>query len=74
MSKIKQISVDGTTYDLGIKEVAQVSDNGFYLVDSDGNVAAKYDENGLDAAKVSYHLKSLLGGSSSINYDVISEL
>lgn len=77
MSKIKQINADGYTYDIGIKEVAKVSDNGFYIADSNDNVALKYDENGLDAAKVSEHLKSLLmssGGNPSINYDIVSEI
>lgn len=77
MSKIKQLNVDGYTYDIGIKEVAKVSDDGFYLTDSNDNVALKYDVNGLDAAKVSEHLKSLLissGGNPSINYDIVSEI
>ena len=39
MSKIKQINVDGTTYDLGIKEVVQIADDGFYLTDINDNVA-----------------------------------
>lgn len=66
MSKIKQLNVDGYTYDIGIKEVANVSDNGFYIADSNDNVALKYDENGLDAAKVSEHLKNLLGNANYI--------
>lgn len=77
MSKIKQINVDGTTYDLGIKEVVQVADDGFYLTDINGNVALKYDSDGLDAAKVSEHLKSLLasgGGNPGINYDIVGEI
>lgn len=77
MSKIKQLNVDGYTYDIGIKEVSKVSDDGFYLTDSNDNVALKYDVNGLDAAKVSEHLKSLLissGGNPSINYDIVSEI
>ncbi len=77
MSKIKQINVEGTTYDLGIKEVVQIADDGFYLTDINDNVALKYDGNGLDAAKVSEHLKSLLmssGENPGINYDIVSEI
>ena len=77
MSKIKQINVNGTTYDFGIEEVVQVADNGFYLTDINDNIALKYDGDGLDVAKVSEHLKSLLmssGGNSGINYDIVGEI
>ena len=77
MSKIKQINVDGTTYDLGIKEVVQVADDGFYLADINDNIALKYNGDGLDVAKVSEHLKSLLmnsGGNPGINYDIVGEI
>lgn len=40
----------------------QVSEDGWYLVDEALNVAMKYDADGLDAAKVSEHFKSLIGG------------
>lgn len=39
----------------------QVAENGWFLVDEALNVAMKYDADGLDAAKVSEHFKSLLG-------------
>lgn len=40
----------------------QVTEDGWHLVDENLNVALKYDADGLDAAKVSDHFKSLLGG------------
>lgn len=40
----------------------QVNEDGWHLVDEQMNVALKYDADGLDAAKVSDHFKSLLGG------------
>lgn len=40
----------------------QVAEDGWHLVDEQLNVALKYDADGLDAAKVSDHFKSLLGG------------
>lgn len=40
----------------------QVTEDGWHLVDEQMNVALKYDADGLDAAKVSDHFKSLLGG------------
>lgn len=40
----------------------QVTEDGWHLVDEQLNVALKYDADGLDAAKVSDHFKSLLGG------------
>jgi hypothetical protein len=43
---------------------AQVDESGWYLVDELLNIAMKYDEDGLDVAKVSAHLKSLLGGGT----------
>lgn len=39
-----------------------VSEDGWHLVDEQLNVALKYDADGLDAAKISDHFKSLLGG------------
>lgn len=42
----------------------QVSEDGWHLVDEALNVAMKYDADGLDAAKVSDHFKSLLGGAA----------
>lgn len=40
----------------------QVAEDGWHLVDEQLNVALKYDTDGLDAAKVSDHFKSLIGG------------
>lgn len=40
----------------------QTAEGGWHLVDEQLNVALKYDDDGLDAAKVSDHFKSLLGG------------
>lgn len=40
----------------------QVTEDGWHLVDEQMNVALKYDADGLDAAKISDHFKSLLGG------------
>lgn len=40
----------------------QVTEDGWHLVDEQLNVAMKYDDDGLDAAKVSEHFKSLIGG------------
>lgn len=40
----------------------QTAENGWHLVDEQRNVALKYDTDGLDAAKVSEHFKSLIGG------------
>ena len=38
----------------------QTSEDGFHLVDSERNVAAKYDKDGFDVAKVSQHFIELL--------------
>lgn len=40
----------------------QVTEAGWHLVDEQMNIALKYDANGLDAAKVSSHFLSLIGG------------
>lgn len=40
--------------------ISETLESGFYIVDSEGKVAIKYDANGLDVAKLSTHFKSLL--------------
>ncbi|MDO4802203.1 MAG: hypothetical protein Q4A15_08560, partial [Prevotellaceae bacterium] len=42
--------------------LGKVDEDGFHVADENGNVGMKYDVNGFDAAKVSEHFKSLLGG------------
>ena len=46
--------------------IIPTAEGGFFATDSEGNVLLKYDKDGLDAALVSEHLKTLLGGGSSI--------
>lgn len=38
----------------------------FVVTDSEGNVAIRYNENGLDAAKVSQHMVSILEGAKLV--------
>ena len=46
--------------------IAAIQDTGLHYTDAAGNVALKYTpDNGLDAAKVSDHFKSLIGSSDS---------
>ncbi|QUR46167.1 SGNH/GDSL hydrolase family protein [Bacteroides xylanisolvens] len=40
--------------------VASTTEKGFFVCDSNGNIAFQYDSNGFDAAKLSIHFKSLL--------------
>lgn len=40
--------------------VASTAEKGFFVCDSNGNIAFQYDSNGFDAAKLSIHFKSLL--------------
>lgn len=54
----------------------QVSEDGWFVVDGNNKVALKYDSNGLDAAKVSNHLKSLIGaggGGGNGNFVEVAE-
>lgn len=49
--------------------LVETKEEGLAMCDSEGNVGMKYDTNGLDAAKLSPHFRSLLGnigGSSSL--------
>lgn len=49
--------------------LVETKEEGLAMCDSEGNVGMKYDTNGLDAAKLSTHFRSLLGnigGSSSL--------
>ncbi len=39
---------------------ARLTDEGFYITDADGYIAIKYDNDGLDAAKLSEHLQMLI--------------
>lgn len=41
-------------------DIPLVDEDGFYIIDEDHNVGMKYDEDGLDAAKVSSHLIEVL--------------
>lgn len=40
--------------------VASTTEKGFFVCDSNGNIAFRYDSNGFDAAELSTHFKSLL--------------
>ena len=51
----------------------QVTEDGWHLVDEQLNVALKYDADGLDAAKVSDHFKSLLGGGGGGDFIQVVE-
>lgn len=46
-----------------------VSNNGWFLVDNDFNVAMKYDAEGLDVAKISEHFNNLIGGT--LDYELV---
>lgn len=45
--------------DLTSQIVTPIDEDVFVVTDSEGNVAVRYNENGLDAAKVSQHMKDL---------------
>lgn len=44
----------------------EVEETGWFLVDGELNVAMRYDADGFDAAKVSDHFKSLVGGGYTL--------
>lgn len=41
-------------------QIRQIAENGFNVIDEDGNIGMKYDENGLDAALLSSHFQGLI--------------
>lgn len=45
--------------------VASTSEDGFFICDSHGNIALRYDANGLDVANLNAHFKSLLSTSEN---------
>ena len=57
--------------------LATTVEEGFYIVDSEGNIGLKLDENGFDVATISTHLRTLIqninGGGSSGGDTVIIE-
>ena len=73
INNITSVTLNGNTYvpyagiiDLGavdtisIAEIKTTQETGFYITDSNNNIALKYDTNGLDVVKLSTHFKSLL--------------
>lgn len=59
-SIIAQIKIGETTYDIRADGTVRVEENGFFITDSDKNIGIKYDNNGLDVAKLSQHFLSLI--------------
>lgn len=55
MSGEDKISLDSL-----VDTVHNTEKSGFYITDSDGNIALKYDTNGLDSAKVSDHFLEIV--------------
>ncbi|MCQ2231404.1 MAG: metallophosphoesterase [Paludibacteraceae bacterium] len=51
-----------------------ISQDGFAVSDKDGNVGMKYDENGLDAAKLSSHLIALIQAVVKVSSSLIAEI
>ena len=51
----------------------ETSEDGFFLTDSAGNIAFKYDSNGLDFAMLSEHAKQLIKSANELSYNVVDE-
>ena len=51
----------------------ETSEDGFFLTDSAGNIALKYDSNGLDFAMLSEHAKQLIKSANELSYNVVDE-
>lgn len=49
------------------EELATTGQPGFHIIDINNNIGLRYDANGLDAAKVSEHFKSLISTPASSN-------
>lgn len=65
VSKINEI-VNSVNSPISVP-IINTENQGFYVCDSNGKIALKYDSGGLDAAVVSSHLKSIIGTSSSVS-------
>lgn len=65
--KINEL-VEGANNESGgpiANELIVTDQQGFFIIDSNNNVALKYDSNGFDVAKLSVHFKSLLSTPQS---------
>lgn len=48
-------------------------EDGFFVIDEDNNIGMQYDENGLDAAKLTPHLLSLIAGANILDEIYVEE-
>lgn len=48
---------------VGAKELIEVKETGFYLVDENMNIGFKYDEQGIDTHAISQHFKKAVGAT-----------
>lgn len=61
----------------GVKELLEVEEKGFFLVDENMNIGFKYDEQGLDTHAISQHFRQTIGSTPAvggIDYDDIETI
>lgn len=60
--------------DAKIENIKVIDDAGWYLIDSNGNVAQKYDADGIDFAKVSTHAVNLIKTAIGSNNEYLGSV